>query len=688
MKKLLVLILAFLLVFTGCAPESTPQEETPSEPEFVPEESAAVVPNITEKTLIAQNPYLSSEEAMIHNDVYNTDVTNKPMPLGIYSEVYEGVSTETPMSPPAFFYDVNGNAICPYSLDINGKTVAGGIAIRDVDSENTKVLGSYLPAVDEGAAYGIQISYSFVDKENNLIGPTNTGHVVIIKTSDENGEILPKFEKILDADVISPAVKVLGEEIDKNLLSIVFDYEGNLWFATGGFHKNPEHSKAGFVGYLSREFIDRYIAGETDLDSKDFLFYQLLSEGENCENGIGSHPEGCVILTNKNCYLFAAEKGVNQKWAVPYESVGGKGAIPGEKITGTGLAWGGGSSPTITEELVLFTDNLDTVNLYAVDIKTGEVVVKTPVLDLGEDVIVSVENSICVYNNGSERTAVLVCNWYGAGNANLFNPGADSSIQTFANIYDANWLQNGSEYLMPGVERVDLVKQADGSYTAESHWLRSDLTDTCMIKYSTAAGCYYGYTQDGATGEWGFIALSAETGETLLWVPSGTTADYNNAAVGIMQGKNGNTIYCPTNSPKLIRMSDRFAYVPANPELKLDISLMERAVIFDEEFKELSDGEKSPVGYLLSATAPAGNEIAFRVNGLSGKAGELSLYGKTEDGKLLEREFTLTYEGGTEVPAETELNPKVIYEIRPAAAEGFNLSENPDEIKYSVILAK
>ncbi len=679
MKKLLVLFLVLCLVFGGCA--SAPKAE----------ESSALVPNITPKTLIAQNPYLSSEEAMIHNDSYNTDVTNKAMPMGIYSEVYEGNSTETPTSPPAFFYDINGNAVCPYGiLTENGQSISGGVAIRDVDSDTTEVLGSFLPIRDEGSQYGIQISYSFVDKDNNLIGPTTNGHVVFVRTCDENGNILEKFEKILDVDVLTPAIEAFGEDIDKNLLSIVFDYEGNLWFVTGGFHKNPEHSKPGFAGYLEREYIDAYLAGKTDLDPKEYFYYYLFSDGENAENGIASHPEGCVILTSKACYLFSAKDEVKLCWKVSYGSVGGKAAVPGSEITGAGLAWGGGSSPTLTEDLVLFTDNMNPINLIAADIKTGDVVAKAPVLDLGEDVVVSVENSICVYNSGTERTSVLVCNWYGAGNANLFNPDADSSVQTYANLYDPNWMAEGSKYLMPGIERIDLVKNEDGTYSVEKKWLRSDLKDTSMMKYSSAAGYYFGYTQDEATGEWGFFALDAETGETALWQGVSKDPIYNNIAVGIMQGDNGNTVYCPTNSPKLMRMSDRFAYLPEDPDEKLDISLMERKVIFEEEFKALTSSEKAPVGYLLTATAPLGSNLAFRVNGLSGKAVELTLFGLTPEGKLAQRAFTLTYEDGTPVPEKEELNPKVIYEIRitnESEAE-FNLSSNLETVKYSVILGK
>lgn len=41
---------------------------------------------------------------------------------------------------------------------------------------------------------------------------------------------------------------------------------------------------------------------------------------------------------------------------------------------------------------------------------------------------------------------------------------------------------------MPGVERVDLIKQKDGTYKAEKVWQRDDLKDTSMIKFASGAG--------------------------------------------------------------------------------------------------------------------------------------------------------------------------------------------------------
>ncbi len=675
-----------------------PQPDGPFKPQEPQQpQSGALVPKPMAENQVQQNPYLSAEESMIHNDIYNSDVTQKAMPFGIYPEIVESVANDSPTAPPAFFYDNRGNAVAPYSqLMDNGSVLSGGIAIRDMDSSDLKVLGKFQPFLhDNGAKYGIQISYSFVDKENYLVGPTTHGHVIMVRTYDDAGNILPVFEKKLDVDVVSAAVGTLGEDIDKNLLSIAYDYAGNLWFVTGGFHKNPSYSKAGFAGYLEREYIDRALAGEDVTDAAAYIHCKKLAEGENAENGIAGHQEGCVVLTNKACHLFAAaSSGVQEKWSSPYESSGGKGARPDKGITGAGLAWGGGSSPTLTDEMVLFTDNQDVVNLIALDIKTGKTLVKSPVLELGSDVVVSVENSICVYAPNDERASVLVCNWFGAGNAGLFEAGADSSVQSYDNIYDKNWREKGSACLMPGVERIDIVKQEDGSYKSEKVWVRKDLKDTSMIKLSTSAGYYYGYTQNEETAEWGFIVLDYGTGKTVMWQPVSAKKDYNNVAVGIMQGNNGNSIYCPTNSQTLVRLQDRFAYLPSQPDKKLDLVRMERHAMTKGEFQEASGSSRVPATYLMSAVidgAAAGSQtLSFRVNGLTGSTLRYALYYRDRSGKLNEyKDAVFTDSKGRVIGCQEKLEEESIYEVRLEVEDAgrTDCGSEGGSIKATVILA-
>lgn len=161
--------------------------------------------------------------------------------------------------------------------------------------------------------------------------------------------------------------------------------------------------------------------------------------------------------------MLTADNGVQVTWRTPYESNGANDAQEGSGYIGGGLAWGSGTTPTLTEDLVIFTDNLDPINLFALSSDTGEILAQIPILDqLGEDVPVAVENSILVYDGGAGTVSVIVANWFGAGNAGLADPNANSAIQSYDNIYDANWMAQGNAYIAPGVEQADFVA-ADGS---------------------------------------------------------------------------------------------------------------------------------------------------------------------------------------------------------------------------------
>lgn len=47
----------------------------------------------------------------------------------------------------------------------------------------------------------IQSSYSFVDESNRLVCPTSNNHVLMLKATDDEGNVLPEFEKVLDIDI-------------------------------------------------------------------------------------------------------------------------------------------------------------------------------------------------------------------------------------------------------------------------------------------------------------------------------------------------------------------------------------------------------------------------------------------------------------------------------------------------------
>lgn len=684
-KRALILAMIAFIAATTSEPsinmvraEETPAEETQTE-ENAGQTSELPIKTLTPK-VIDENPYMAASDSNIHHDCYNTDSTDEVLPVDIYSEINVSYEKVNPNASPAVFFDSYGHSVVP---------LLGGLAIRDINADEAQTLGYFSPKQHDNGSYLIQSSYSFVDESNRIVCPTNDNRVLMLKATDEEGNVLPEFEKVLDIDIKAAAEAALGKTLDQNLLSVVFDYEGNLWFATGGFRIYPDRKQQGTFGYVSRAAIDKILNGE-DVDLSDAVFVYELEPGEGAENGIAASKEGAVILTNQKCYLLQADNGVKKVWETSYKNVGAKESKEGDETTGGGLAWGGGCSPSLTKDLVMFTDNQDPVNLIAVDMKTGEQVASMPVIDeLPEGTQVSVENSAIVYDDGEGTVSTIVCNWFGAGSAKLGEADNDSSIQSYENIYDVGWLRQGNKMIAPGIERVDTVKTEDG-YEMKSIWCRSDLSDTSMMKLSTATGYIYGYVQDMETGMWQYIMLDFETGETAFTMDISDKPGYNNMAIGMYAGNSGNALYCPTGYLELLRLQDRFVYLPEMPYRKVDLDQAMRNVLSQEKFA--ADGGQGDVeGWLNTITVEnvhPNTTVAIRMKGISGETGSLKLYAYGTDGTLKEvpeEKWHIQTEDGETPDTLTE---DVLYEVHMTVEDGgdFDLSETEKEIKISAVL--
>ena len=684
-KRALILAMIAFIAATTSEPsinmvraEETQVEETQTE------ENAGQTTELPIKTLTPKvmdvNPYMAASDSNIHHDCYNTDSTDEVLPVDIYSEINVSYEKVNPNASPAVFFDSYGHSVVP---------LLGGLAIRDINADEAQTLGYFSPKQHDNGSYLIQSSYSFVDESNRIVCPTNDNRVLMLKATDEEGNVLPEFEKVLDIDIKAAAEAALGKTLDQNLLSVVFDYEGNLWFATGGFRIYPDRKQQGTFGYVSRAAIDKILNGE-DVDLSDAVFVYELEPGEGAENGIAASKEGAVILTNLKCYLLQADNGVKKVWETSYKSVGAKESKEGDETTGGGLAWGGGCSPSLTKDLVMFTDNQDPVNLIAVDMKTGEQVASMPVIDeLPEGTQVSVENSAIVYDDGEGTVSTIVYNWFGAGSAKLGEADNDSSIQSYENIYDVGWLRQGNKMIAPGIERVDTVKTEDG-YEMKSIWCRSDLSDTSMMKLSTATGYIYGYVQNLETGMWQYIMLDFETGETVFTMDISDKPGYNNMAIGMYAGNSGNSLYCPTGYLELLRLQDRFVYLPEMPYRKVDLDQAMRNVLSQEKF-EADGGQGDVEGWLNTITIEnvhPNTTVAIRMKGISGETGSMKLYAYGADGTLKEvpaEKWHIQTEDG-ETP--DTLSEDVLYEVHMTVEDGgdFDLSETEKEIKISAVL--
>lgn len=683
MKKQTALLTTIAFLFTSA---SSGTITMPHAEETQTQQQTDVSAGLSIKALTAkavdENPYMSNGDTNIHHDCYNTDTTDAVLPIGIYPEINVSFEKTNANASPAIFFDSYGHAIVP---------LLGGLAIRDLNAAQTQTIGYFSPTQHDGGGYVIQSSYSFVDESNRIVCPTSNNHVLMLKTTDDEGNVLPEFEKVLDIDIKAAAEAILGKTLDQNLLSVVFDYDGNLWFATGGFRIYPDRGQQGAIGYISRSAIDAILNNE-EVDLSTAIFVHELTPGEGAENGIASSKDGAVILTNQNCYLLKANDGVNVVWQTPYASVGAKESKEGDATTGGGLAWGSGCSPSMTSNLVLFTDNLDPVNLIALDMKTGETVASLPVLDeLPEGTQVSVENSAIVYDNSNGTVSTIVCNWFGAGSANLGNADSDSSIQSYANIYDVNWLQQGNKMIAPGVERIDTIKTENG-YEMQSIWCRNDLSDTSMLKLSTATGYIYGYVQDLETGMWQYIILDFETGETVLSMDVSNKAGYNNMAIGMYAGNSGNALYCPTGYLELLRLQDRFVYLPEMPYREVDLDLANRNVLTQEQF-EADGGQGSVAGWLNTVTVEnvhPSTTVALRMNGICGTTNAFKLYAYDANHTLTEIPTELWHIQTESGEAPDTLSADTLYEVHVIVEDNgaFDLNGVEKEITVSVVLSE
>lgn len=298
---------------------------------------------------------------------------------------------------------------------------------------------------------------------------------------------------------------------------------------------------------------------------------------------------------------------------------------------------------------------------------------------------VSVENSAIVYDHGNGRVSTIVCNWFGAGSPNLAKPDSDSSIQSYENIYDRNWLLKGNCMIMPGVERVDTIRTADG-WTMKSIWCRDDLSDTSMMKLSTATGYIYGFVQDVDSGMWQYIVLDFDTGKTVLTVDVASLYGYNNMAIGMYAGRDGNKLYCPTGYKELLRLQDRFVFLPEMPYRKVDLDKTSRRVLSAAEF-QAAGGAGTPASWLHTATLdnlhPA-TTVSFRINGLTGNAADYKLFALGTDGRY--REVSDWH--FDDAPAR--LSAKKVYSVCLTAQDGgsFDLSPDTKEVTLSVVLAR
>ena len=183
MKKrtiLLAFIISAVAITSGCSANEPKTDEVKQEQTKTESVSTGVTIKPLTKKAIDENPYMAKNDANIHHDCYNSDSTDEVLPVGIYPEINVSYEKVNPNASPAVFFDNYGHSVVP---------LLGGLAIRDINAEETQTIGYFSPKQHDGGGYVIQSSYSFVDENNRLVCPTSNNHVLMLKATDEEGNV-------------------------------------------------------------------------------------------------------------------------------------------------------------------------------------------------------------------------------------------------------------------------------------------------------------------------------------------------------------------------------------------------------------------------------------------------------------------------------------------------------------------
>lgn len=491
----------------GAIPAGPGEDDVPS---FIGERA---VPTPLPPKNVIQHPFMA-ESGGSHVDIYNSDVTAWPGPLGNHPEVFSRsmglVLGDCIMR--SFLPTGHVCSICYYlkSVNILDMTIVVGMDLTLFDPRTLWLLDLYevgslrfdiIDLLSGEIKVDLSGGYYYVDNQGRVVNAGALNAVQILELVEVGGAPMWALAESFDLRPYIP-------EDAGNLIAVNPDYEGNLWFMTQG----------GFLGYI-------------DANTQEVFTYWF--QGEVFENSMAIAPDGVYLATDYALYRFEAnpEAGIAPyTWREEYERATVQ--KPGM------LSWGTGTTPTLLgDDLVVITDNADDqVRLLVYDRLDGSPVCEVPLFEPGKS---CVEISPIGYSD---------------------EEGLYNSI-IVQNNYNAPDISGDYRSLVPGLTRIDVFSDRSG---CEEIWTNIEVPSTTVPKLSTENGLIYTYTQliDAPVEKaWYLAAVDFETGDTVYMVRLGTgplkhnfyaTVDigpdgiaYQGVAAGMMAVRDGD---CRTRS--------------------------------------------------------------------------------------------------------------------------------------------
>jgi hypothetical protein len=446
---------------------------------------------------LPQHPFMAAgPTSNMHNDASMSDTYEASGPLGINPQIttksqgFGGYGTIT--------FDKVGRLVAVYGNAREFKLVL-------LDSHSLDELASYdlpprsLKFLLEGVMPWKYIGagmYFFLDNQDRAVVPTTTNHVLVIQVPNPGSQA--GFQLVREYDLSAYIIQLPWPKQD-SVAWVLPDWQGAYyWFAT----------TAGMVGTIN-------------IDTGEVLSQRL--EGEIIENSIAVGPDGVFIISDKAQYRFNQDGNgvINQVWRTAYDP--GPGVKPGL------ITRGSGTSVTLLGDedgFVAITDNAEPqIHLMFIRRSDGQLVCNQALFKEGK--------------SANDITAI--------GFEQADGSGAPSGSYTA--IVENNWGPSSFPFSRaePGITRVDLTRQEDGSYRCQEVWTSNE-TNIGVFKLSLGNGLLYTYYHgDSPTWTaWYFKAIDFRTGVTVYEQLTGTGMGFNNWAGVLFLHPEGGIAYSTT----------------------------------------------------------------------------------------------------------------------------------------------
>ena len=444
---------------------------------------------------IPQHPYMASNAGNnMHCDSYESDAYEAPGPVGLETQIvtrsqgFGGYGTVT--------FDSAGRLVTVYSngrrfqLELLDPTTLEELASYDLPSRPWYwLLQGVMPWEYIGAGM-----YFYLDEQDRAIVPTTENTICVIRVPEAGGA----FELLREID-LSEHVVPMGWPMRDSVAWVLPDWSGEVyWYATTG----------GIIGTVG-------------IDSDEVRTLRL--ENEIVENSFAVAEDGVYILSDRALYRFSRDPdgAIAIDWRVEYDR--GSRKKPGH------ITRGSGTSVTLiggVDGLVAITDNAEPrIHLIFLRRSDGTVACSAP-----------------VFEEGKSGTDVSVACFEHADAAGM-------GTGVYSALIENNWGHHRFPRSRPepGLTRVDVVRNEDGTYTCEEIWTSSERS-IGVFKLSLGSGLAYMYwrSEECPVTTWYLTAVDFSTGTTAYKVRVGTGLGFNNWAGALFLHPDGGIAYSTT----------------------------------------------------------------------------------------------------------------------------------------------